>query len=344
MTDTNPSGVSEAVQNHASEREAAIESLLGRWNPQNADKPKPAGKPEEKAEAKPETEAAAEEPDDKSEATEAKPDDEAPAGADKAEAKDDDKGEEIAIELDGEKLTPKQIREWKKGQMLQADYTRKTQSLAEQRKAVEAKAQEIETTKAQQLAHLNILGNTLVQQLTHIEQNTNWDELRQKDPAAFVAAREAIAQRQNTLRQVLNAAQQVEAQKQQETQAAKQKRLAQEAELLPTRIPEWVDEKTAERERGELASYLEKDGFTKEDESLLENHKAIALFRKAMLYDAQKAAMAKAKEKAEKPVPKFTKPGAQSAAPDKKQKAMETLRIRGDRDSAVEALLARQRG
>lgn len=308
-------------------------------------------KPDEAKAQKPEgKEPKAEEPKGKTpEPTDDDPGDEAPAKADTAEepeAKDgaDPEGE-IAVEIDGEKLTAKQIRELRKQNMLHADYTRKTQALADQRKAVEAKAQEIETARTQQLSQLGFLANTLAQQITHIEQNTNWDELRQKDPAAFVAAREAIAQRQNALRQAYGAYQQVEAQKQQETQAQRQKRLAQEAELLPSRIPDWADEKVAERERGDLAAYLEKDGFGKEDESLLENHKAIALFRKAMLYDRQQADMAKAKAKAEKPVPKVTKGGvASSDAKDHEIKqAQERLRKSGRLDDAAALLTLKQR-
>src|SRR3990167_6202070 len=37
------------------------------------------------------------------------------------------------FELDGERLTPEQIKEWKAGHMMQSDYTRKTQELSQQR-------------------------------------------------------------------------------------------------------------------------------------------------------------------------------------------------------------------
>jgi hypothetical protein len=37
------------------------------------------------------------------------------------------------IEIDGEKYTPEQIREWKQGHLRQSDYTKKTQELAKQR-------------------------------------------------------------------------------------------------------------------------------------------------------------------------------------------------------------------
>ncbi|MGL4774541.1 MAG: hypothetical protein ACRC2K_13350 [Clostridium sp.] len=41
------------------------------------------------------------------------------------------------FEIDGEKFTVDEIREWKKGNMRQADYTRKTQELSKQRKEAE---------------------------------------------------------------------------------------------------------------------------------------------------------------------------------------------------------------
>src|SRR5574343_315736 len=66
------------------------------------------------------------------EATEETPDPEQPEGqAEEAEAE-----AEQYIELDGEEVPLSQVREWKSGGMMQADYSRKTQVLAEQSKAV----------------------------------------------------------------------------------------------------------------------------------------------------------------------------------------------------------------
>jgi hypothetical protein len=344
--DTNPSGVS---PQHESGHEAAAEKLLARWNPPaKADTPKAEQPAAEKAEAKPETEAKVEEP-AKAEAPEQEAKTETPAEADKAEVKEEATDDEkLVIELDGEKLTAKEIRELKKKdhteRMLQADYTRKTQTLAEQRKAVEAKAQEIEAVSQRRLDELAFTSQIVMQQALQIEKNTNWEELRQTNPAEFAARHAQVQQRKEALNRAHVAYLQIEQQRQAKQQEQSARKLAEEAELLPTKIPEWADEKVAAQEKSALAEYLQKDGFTKDDEALLGSHKVVSLARKAWLYDRQQAELAKAKEKAAKVVPKLIKPGAENAAPNKAQKALETLRIRGDRDSAVDVLMARSRG
>lgn len=91
------------------------------------------------------------------------------------------------IELEGQKLKiPKAVKPLL---MFQADYTRKTQEVAEQRKAVEAKEAEIANqAKAQQeyiqdLAHLTAIDMGLKQ-----FDSVNWQEWNQKDPVAAQAA------------------------------------------------------------------------------------------------------------------------------------------------------------
>lgn len=58
------------------------------------------------------------------------------------------KPEVPTFELDGEKITAEQIKEWKQNGLRQSDYTKKTQELAEQRKVLEAKGISIEDTSS----------------------------------------------------------------------------------------------------------------------------------------------------------------------------------------------------
>ena len=70
--------------------------------------------------------------------------------------------EELYLDLDGEEVSLSQIRDWKNGNMMQSDYTRKTTELSEQRKEIEqkeqtilAKQQEIDGLAAQLEALIN---------------------------------------------------------------------------------------------------------------------------------------------------------------------------------------------
>lgn len=65
----------------------------------------------------------------------------------------------VEFEIDGEKFTPEQIKEWRKGSMRQSDYTRKTQEVAKQREQYKEAVELYEflqsnPTYAQKLAEL----------------------------------------------------------------------------------------------------------------------------------------------------------------------------------------------
>lgn len=66
-----------------------------------------------------------------------------PTADDESEETEDEEELEV-IDLDGEEVTLKQIREWKRGNLREQDYTRKTQDLANERKAIESRMSDIE--------------------------------------------------------------------------------------------------------------------------------------------------------------------------------------------------------
>ena len=57
--------------------------------------------------------------------------------------------EELFYELDGEEVSLNQLKEWKSNGLMQSDYTRKTQALADERKALEAKLSKINEMESQ---------------------------------------------------------------------------------------------------------------------------------------------------------------------------------------------------
>lgn len=87
------------------------------------------------------------------------------------------------IEHDGKQYqVPKAI---KAGIMMQADYTRKTQEVAEQRKELESRSQQIaqqsQASEEELTARASLIGvNQALQQYSQV----NWDQLEQQDPIA----------------------------------------------------------------------------------------------------------------------------------------------------------------
>jgi hypothetical protein len=85
------------------------------------------------------------------------------------------------VEVDGEEIT---VEELKAANLRQRDYTRKTQELAEQRKALEAQYSEIERERAQYAQMLPALQQRLEQK----EQEPDWDTLYDTDPTMAAKA------------------------------------------------------------------------------------------------------------------------------------------------------------
>ena len=108
----------------------------------------------------------------------------------------------ITVKIDGKDvvLTQEQIAEAYKGQLRQADYTKKTMEAAETRKAAES---EINKTRAER-QHLATTAQQNAQLLTAVlaEQNKiDWNALAATDPAEWVKQRNLYDQRQSALAQ-----------------------------------------------------------------------------------------------------------------------------------------------
>lgn len=103
--------------------------------------------------------------------------------------------EEVVIDGKPEKVTKAELV---KGYQRQADYTRKTQAVAEERKALEAdRAKHDESVKA--LAAIESEVQALVMgDLSSI----NWDELRDTDPSEYLRMKEVVEKRQGALKQL----------------------------------------------------------------------------------------------------------------------------------------------
>jgi hypothetical protein len=189
--------------------------------------------------------------------------------------------EAITIEVDGETVTVNRD-ELKASYMRQKDYTRKTQELAEQRKAFEAEAQQIASERQQYAQLLGALEQQL-QQTAGAE--PDWDTLRATDPIEY-SLQWTEWQRGQQKRQLIAAEQQ---RMQQLAQVEQQKAMAQtlerERQALLTVVPEWKDAEKAKVEKAMVIEQGKKLGFSDEELAQAFDHRAIVALRKAALYD-----------------------------------------------------------
>ena len=202
----------------------------------------------------------------------------------------------------------------RKAELRQADYTRKTQELAEARKGIEARATRLDTIVTQAEA----LAATLAGEFQAEFQHVNWGELAANDPAAYVQKRHAFDERQRKLALAVGQLQNAKAQQAQTQQEAQQQRLVDEQRKLIEAMPEWKDQKKFATDAAELRDYLATSGYDADEVNGVTDHRAVMLARKAMLYDRM--------------VAKAPKPAAVPKAPPPIQKA--ATRATGPKDPA----------
>jgi len=307
MDDTNPQGSVKTVRDAAG-------AFLGMMEPQE-----PQGQPEE-----PTQEYEAEEAEYEAEEAEASEESyEEPQQTPKYRVKVDN--EEMEVDVD----------ELIKGYSRTSDYTKKTQALAEQRKAIEA-----EKAKVQDAARLR---DQYAQRLQVIEQmltqspQENLAELKETDPIGYAVKMAEQVEREKQLAAVRQERAQLAQRQQYEQQERLKAHLSQEAERLQAAIPEMADEVKGEVVRKEIKDFARSIGFSEQELSQVYDHRAVLTLYKAMQYDKlQKSKPATAKRVAE--APKTLRPGpAQQSDPktDDVKKLKGQLRKSGkQRDAA----------
>lgn len=219
-------------------------------------------------------------------------------------------GEEVEVTLD----------ELQKGYSRQSDYSRKTQQLAEERKAFLAEAEAIRQERAQYATLLTALQQQL-QATTQLDQQPDWDRLYDEDPIQATKLerqwRKAQEDRQAKLSAIQAEQQRVGQALEQQTAEQMKAILINEAQRLPEIIPEWKDEKVAAEGKKQLRNWLVDQGLNEVEINSLHKAEHVSILRKAMLYDqGQRKAQASVKPQpvATRPV----KPGSAAVAPGSK--------------------------
>lgn len=273
-------------------------------------------------------------PDDLTDDGESEPDDE--DGQDEPE---NQPIEDLEVEVDGQKV---KVDELKKGYLRQSDYTRKTQQVAEARKALET---ELESIRVERSQYEQLLP-ALQQQLHQLaNQEPDWDALYQQDP--FTAVQEerkwrvAMQQRQEQLEAIQAEQSRLASLRQSEQLKQLEHHLSQERDLLLERIPAWKDTKVAAAERKKVKEYAQSIGFSAEELEAVTDHRAVIGLYKAMKYDEMMAKRAQAQPRQTVPVARPGTPAAGKKTSDvtrEKQRLAKTGRVQ-DAAKLIERLI-----
>lgn len=261
-----------------------------------------------------------------------------------AEAPESEESEEVQEEVQetpryrvkaGDEELEVDLDELLKGYSRTADYTRKTQSLAEQRKAIEAEAQKVQ--EAKQLRDQYAQRLQLIEQMLAQQPEEDLTALKDNDPIGYAVKVAERAEREKQLAAIRQEREAVLAKQQAEHQEALKTHLKTEAERLQAAIPEFADSAKAEVLKREIRDYAKSVGFTDQELSQVYDHRAVVSLWKAAQYDKLvKSKPAAAKKVAE--APRTLKPGmgATQNTDDQSKRLRQQLKKSGKaRDAAA---------
>lgn len=244
--------------------------------------------------------------------------------AEQSEVEEVEEVEEAAYEvvIDGQ-TQEVTLNELLSGYQRQADYTRKTQSVAEDRKQVENDLAQIKTLTE----GLEASSKQLQELLAESESAVDWGYLIENDTSEYLKQKELQEKRAKALQ---------EAQSQQDR--LKQMRVAEETQKLYQKVSTWADPKQRERDIEMVNSYLGDIGYS-QGEFQQTDHRLILALMDAAKYRELKGKTASVEKKIKK-VPKVTKPGAKLTKAELSQKERDQKRQRfrktGDEQDGIE--------
>ena len=235
-------------------------------------------------------------------------------------------GEELEVSLD----------ELLNGYSRTADYQKKTQSLAEQRKAVEAERSKIaETAKVR---------DTYAQRLQVIEQmlqqqsgTEDLTQLRENDPIGYALAVADRSEKEKQIQAIRAERQRVQQEQAQQQSQVLQSHVQQEQQKLIDLIPEFKDEAKAEVIRRDIRVYAKSIGFSDQELSQVYDSRAVTALYKSMMYDKLVAGKSGTLKKVQS-APKTLRPGTsnpKSSDQEAQKKDFERLRQSGNKKDAA---------
>ncbi|WP_156328105.1 MULTISPECIES: hypothetical protein [unclassified Massilia] len=258
------------------------------------------------------------------------------AAAKPADTAQTDQPQKFTVEVDGKpiELTAAEMAEHVKNGMRQADYSRKTAEVAEQRKAVDAEVAQARAQRDEYATKLEGLVGQANYEVSSLRAQLT-DELLQSDPHGYMMIQRTAETRQAQLQQAHQELQQINGQRQQEQAANLKSHMEAQHQALLDKLPEWKDPAKAEAEAAKIQKFLADQGF-KPEEMQFNDHRGVLLARKAMLYDALMARAQNTQSKVAAAPPKVARTGV-PVQTEGRSTAVRRFEQTGSRDDAAAA-------
>jgi hypothetical protein len=236
------------------------------------------------------------------------------------------------VKIDG-KDTQVSEDELLSGYSRQADYTRKSQVLAEQRKKMEEELAATQQERQQyqsQLEQFNTQADSKLEEFKSVD----WTKLKEEDPMEYALKRDQYRELQENKRLVAEEQQQLAQKQQAEMQSKWNEELQRQQEVMAQRLPEWNDPEKGPKLKQDIKSFALNKGFTEQEVDSLIDARSVDVLHKAMMYESLLAA--KIANKKQKVVPKVQKPGTPSTKTEVNSEKVKQTRARLKRTGRVD--------
>ena len=260
--------------------------------------------------------------------------------SDEVEAEEEeDKAPIFTVRVDGKNVEVT-LEELQKGYSREADYTRKTQQVSEERRAFQAEAELVRTERQQ---YSQLLGSLQAQLQQNAAPQIDLDRLYNEDPIEWVRQKELARDAEKVHAAIQSEQQRLSHIQAQEQYQSMQAHLAQQQDAMLRAIPEWANPDKAKAEKTLLIEWGQKLGFSSDELKNIFDHRAVVALRKAALYDQMMTKRGNIRP-AVNNGPKPAKPGAAGRMDNttdsrrSQQRLAKTGRV-NDAASAIEHLL-----
>jgi len=330
MSNTNPLLNNDSVQGAAKSIEGLMDTKGVIKKPQKEAAPV---EPKEEVEAKAETETEVEQQAEtqQEETQEVAVEEEASEDSNAIEEQTTDLHQ---VTVNGEKIDV-DLEELKAGYQKDADYRRKTEELAIEKRELKAEEDRLNKQYSTKMEDLNSLVATLNAEINNDMNSKELDALWEEDPTEAAKVDRRIQKRKNTI-------QQAQQKLRDHQQAQFQEILREEQKKLHLKHPEIADPIKGTTVKSNIMNYLSSKGFSNEDVARIYDSRYFDVIMDGMNYNKSKSVKPGLVSKKVKPT-KFVKSGIKSTKEELNSKSrlnqIKTLKKSGNPKDATDLLL-----
>ena len=236
------------------------------------------------------------------------------------------------VKIDGEDVKVNE-EELLAGYSRTADYTRKSQVLAEQRKKVDdelAATQQERQRLQSQLEQLSKANESEIDKL----KNTDWERLKLTNQTEYLLKKDRYDDLLAQQKAIDEQTQKVEQQKADEFRKKWNESLEENKKLIVKKIPKYFDPDEGMKLQNNIREFGISEGLSNEELDAMIDARAVNILYKAMLYDQlQKTKISSKKSKV---VPKVQKPGTPSTRAEVSTEKVKAHRARLKKSGRVD--------